>query len=87
MITKALEGNIVEAHQNLYELWKSGYSASDIISTVFKVVKNHEPMDEYIKLEYMKEIGFTHMRIINGLNTLVQLSGLVARLCRLSNKK
>lgn len=30
-----------------------------------------------------KEIGFTHMRILEGVGTLIQLAGLVARLCKL----
>ena len=29
----------------------------------------------------MQEIGFTHMRVLDGLDTLLQLTGLVAKLC------
>ena len=54
MISKSLEGNVDEANMFLSTLWKEGYAASDIISTVYKVVKNYEPMDEFVKLEYMK---------------------------------
>ena len=43
-------------------------------------------MEEYLKLECIKEIGFTHMRIVNGLGTFVQLSGLLARICTLAMK-
>ena len=38
---------------------------------------------EYTKLEYIKEIGFTHMRILEGVGTLIQLGGLMARLCKM----
>jgi replication factor C subunit 2/4 len=38
---------------------------------------------EYTKLEFIKEIGWTHMRILEGVGTLTQLSGLMARLCKL----
>lgn len=31
----------------------------------------------------VQEIGFTHMRILEGVGTLIQLGGLLARLCRL----
>jgi replication factor C subunit 2/4 len=31
-----------------------------------------------------QEIGWTHMRILEGVGTLVQLGGLVARLCKIS---
>lgn len=30
-----------------------------------------------------QEIGWTHMRILEGVGTLVQLGGLIARLCKL----
>ena len=39
---------------------------------------------EYTKLEYVKEIGFTHMKILEGVQTLLQLSGCVVRLCKLN---
>lgn len=30
-----------------------------------------------------QEIGFTHMKILEGVSTVVQLGGLLARLCKL----
>ena len=38
-------------------------------------------MDEELKLNFIKEIGFCHMRILDGLDSLLQLSGLIAKLC------
>ena len=35
--------------------------------------------------EYLREIGFTHMRIADGVNTLLQLLGLVGRLSRIAS--
>ena len=70
------------AVQLMTKLWNMGYACSDIIGTLFKVVKAHEKMGEAIKLEYLREIGFTHMRIAEGVNTKLQLLGLVARLCQ-----
>jgi len=64
------------------KLWTMGYSCSDIIGTLFKVVKAHEKMGEAIKLEYLREIGFCHMRIADGMHSKLQLLGLVARLCQ-----
>ncbi len=61
-----------------------GYSAFDIIGTLFRVVKNYD-CPEALKLEFIREIGFTHMRIADGVTTLLQLSGLCARLCQLSS--
>lgn len=34
----------------------------------------------------VQEIGFTHMRILEGVSTVVQLGGLLARLCKLQIK-
>jgi len=30
-----------------------------------------------------QEVGFTHMRVLEGVGTLVQLAGMVARLCKM----
>ena len=34
-----------------------------------------------MKLEFIKEIGFCHMRVLDGLDSLLQMTGLVAKLC------
>lgn len=31
----------------------------------------------------IQEVGWTHMRVLEGVGTLVQLAGLVARLCKM----
>lgn len=74
------DGDTKSAVDRMNALYKSGYSASDIIGTTFKVVKAHPDLPEGLKLEYLREVGFTHMRISDGVNTLLQLLGLVARL-------
>jgi len=63
-----------------------GYSCHDIISTMFKVTKTIPSLSEHAKLEFIKEIGFTHMRILEGVQTYLQLSGCVAKLCKLNMK-
>ena len=77
------KGDLHEAIEQLQELWNSGYAASDIIGTIFKVTKAHDSLPEGEKLEFLREIGFTHMRISNGINSQLQLLGLVARLSRM----
>ncbi|EIW87071.1 P-loop containing nucleoside triphosphate hydrolase protein [Coniophora puteana RWD-64-598 SS2] len=74
------------ALEKLHELWDQGYSAVDIVVTLFRVAKTFDELPEYTKLEYIKEIGFTHMRVLEGVGTLMQLAGLVARLCKLHMK-
>ncbi|KAH9178736.1 P-loop containing nucleoside triphosphate hydrolase protein [Lactarius sanguifluus] len=86
MIRSCSKGDIENSVMKLQELWDQGYSAVDIIVTIFRVVKTFDELPEYTKLEYIKEIGFTHMRILEGLGTLIQLGGLMARLCKMNMK-
>ncbi|KAG8862759.1 replication factor C subunit 4 [Tulasnella sp. 330] len=83
MIKACMAGDVEEGLNKLNSLWKQGYSAVDIVTTLFRVVKTYNEMPEYTKLEFIKEIGWTHMRILEGVGTLVQLGGLVARLCKM----
>jgi len=86
MIRACSKGDIEGSMLKLQELWDQGYSAVDIIVTIFRVVKTFDELPEYTKLEYIKEIGFTHMRILEGVGTLIQLGGLMARLCKMNIK-
>ncbi|TQN74672.1 Replication factor C subunit 4, partial [Colletotrichum shisoi] len=79
MLKACYEGNVDSALDSLRELWDLGYSSHDIISTMFKVTKTIPTLSEHSKLEFIKEIGFTHMKILEGVQTLLQLSGCVAR--------
>mmetsp|Transcript_2886 Transcript_2886/g.6815 ORF Transcript_2886/g.6815 Transcript_2886/m.6815 type:complete len:341 (-) Transcript_2886:81-1103(-) len=87
MIDACHKSDLHTAIENLNKLHGSGYAASDIIGTIFKVTKVHDGLPEGEKLGYLREIGFTHMRISNGVNTLLQLLGLVSRLCQMSEGK
>ena len=82
MIKACWEGKIDAATDTLKELWDLGYSSHDIISTMFRVTKTIPTLSEHSKLEFIKEIGFTHMRILEGVQTFLQLSGCLAKLCR-----
>ncbi|EDU46476.1 HolB ATPase [Pyrenophora tritici-repentis] len=84
MIKACHEQRIDDALASLKELWDLGYSCHDIISTMFKVTKTIDTLSEHAKLEFIKEIGFTHMRILEGVQTLLQLSGCIARLCKIN---
>ena len=86
MIDKILQGKTKEAQDVVVHLYNSGYAATDIIQTIFRVTKAYE-MPEPQKLEYVREIGFTHLRISEGLNSLLQLLGCVARLSAMVHKK
>ncbi|XP_033904168.1 replication factor C subunit 2 [Acipenser ruthenus] len=80
MIQHCVNANIDEAYKILAHLWKLGYSPEDIIGNIFRVCKTFQ-MPEYLKLEFIKEIGYTHMRVAEGVNSLLQMAGLLGRLC------
>ncbi|KAI1487291.1 DNA replication factor C-like protein [Biscogniauxia mediterranea] len=84
MLKACYEGDVAAALDALRELWDLGYSSHDIISTMFKVTKTIPTLSEHSKLEFIKEIGFTHMKVLEGVQTLLQLSGCVARLCKIN---
>ena len=63
-----------------------GYSSHDIISTMFRVTKSIPTLSEGVKLEFIKEIGFTHMRVLEGLQTFLQISGCLAKLAKINMK-
>ncbi|KDE09160.1 replication factor C subunit 4 [Microbotryum lychnidis-dioicae p1A1 Lamole] len=86
LIKDCAKGDIDAAMTKLEELWLQGYAAVDIVATLFRVTKGMEDLLEYVKLDFIKEIGFAHMRILEGVSTVVQLGGLLARLCKLSMK-
>ncbi|KAL4976172.1 P-loop containing nucleoside triphosphate hydrolase protein [Aspergillus desertorum] len=86
MIKACWEGKVDSALEVLNELWDLGYSAHDIISTMFKVTKTIPTLSEHSKLEFIREIGFTHMRILDGVQSLLQLSGLIAKISKVNMK-
>ena len=86
VIKACWEGKVEQAVEGVQELWGLGYSCHDIISTMFRVTKSIPGVSEHARLEFIKEIGFTHMRILEGVQTLVQLLGCVAKLCKVNMK-
>jgi len=83
ILEACLEGRLDDALAGLRGLSESGYAPVDIVGTLFKVVKSHK-MPEARQLEVIKEVGFCHTRIADGCASLVQLTGMVARLCQLA---
>ena len=86
MIKACWEGRVDGAVGVLEELWGLGYSANDIVGTMFRVTKSVPGLSEHARLEFVREIGFCHMRVLEGVATLLQLRGCVAKLCRVNMK-
>jgi replication factor C subunit 2/4 len=54
IIASCLQVKVDNALQGIHQLWRQGYSAVDIITTLFRVVKFYDGMPEYMKLDYIK---------------------------------
>jgi replication factor C subunit 2/4 len=85
VIQLCLAGDLNGAQKKISVLWSKGYAPADVITTFFKSVQNMK-INENTQLEFMKLIGETHMRIVEGVATPLQLTGLLARLCRYSQQ-
>jgi replication factor C subunit 2/4 len=56
------KGQIDSALGGINGLWEQGYSAVDIVVTVFRVVKGMEELPEYMKLEFIRvSVVFTRL--------------------------
>ena len=89
-----LDGNFDEAQKLFCALVYQGYAPNDVVATVFRVLKSAGSDGgsagssagglgtEAQRLDFMREIGLAHVVTgTEGVNTLTQLMGLVARLC------
>ena len=48
------KSDIDTAMEKILDLWDQGYSAIDVVVTIFRVVKASDKMPEYTKLEFIK---------------------------------
>jgi len=53
MLDHCIKGNIDEAYSIMSHLYGLGYAAQDIISSIFRVCRNHS-MPEYLMLEFIQ---------------------------------
>lgn len=53
IVRNVLESKFDDACHGLKQLYDLGYSPTDIITTLFRIIKNYD-MAEYLKLEFMK---------------------------------
>ncbi|GMS87741.1 hypothetical protein PENTCL1PPCAC_9916 [Pristionchus entomophagus] len=87
MFKSCVKGKVRDASETVHTLYRLGYAPEDIISTMFRVCKSCDEIPELLKLQFLQEIGLCHVKIVDGLTTLVQLSGLVAKMCLLNEVK
>lgn len=54
LLTACVRGKVDPAMNALDELWTAGYSAVDIVVTLFRVTKGMDSLSEFIKLEFIR---------------------------------
>jgi replication factor C subunit 2/4 len=86
ILSNCIKGNIDEAAECIRALYDTGYSTLDIINTVSRVTNNYDDIEEAVRSDFINEIGETHTRILDGHNSVIQLTGLVSRLCRVAQQ-
>jgi len=69
----------------IHDIFKQGYSTMDVIATLSRVTKSYDA-PEHVKLEWLKEIGLTHMRVSSGAGGLLQLDSLVSKLVQAATR-
>ena len=72
-----------QAQDRMGEIVAQGYSPIDIVTTFFRVTKSHDKFGEAMQLDFIKVIGVTQMGVLNGVDSNLQLSAMVARLARI----
>ena len=82
ILNNIIKLNIKQSILLLNNIINKGYSNIDIIQTLFKCIKiyNNNNINDLIKLEWIKLIGFTHANIANGLQSKLQLTSLLAKM-------
>jgi replication factor C subunit 2/4 len=76
--------NIQKAIKYLEILREKGYSSSDISLSMVNTLKSPQMtgIDEKTRIEYMKEISYASLIITKGVDSALQLTGSIAKLCQ-----
>lgn len=86
MVENCRLGQLRKSIDTLNHLIGQGYSALDIIRTLNRMIMYNGQelhLSEQEQLELLKEIGLIHMRVVEGVETPLQLAACFARFCKL----
>lgn len=84
IINNTLNNQFLESYNHIQKIYNMGYSPIDIVNTLFEILKYKQDIEDEKKMVMIKEIAFTNIRIINGIDTKLQLAGLISRLCQMN---
>lgn len=79
MLQLAFSGRFMDAREKLYELLiKYGLSATDVVKQIHREIFKL-PIDERLKVELIDRIGEVEYRLVEGADSEIQLSALLAK--------
>lgn len=79
MLQFAAKKQIDDALFILNDLVDRGYSPIDIVTVCFRVGKTLPQLEDEQRLALLREVGVTHMRVLEGVSTKLQLEGMLSR--------
>ncbi|UKJ88875.1 replication factor [Theileria orientalis] len=83
MLGDCLCGKWRSAHHKAAQLLELGHSPLDIIATMRTVLKTLDA-PEHVLMEYIKSVALSHMVMVKGLTSHLQLEKLLASLCKIA---
>ncbi len=81
MVDECLRGDVRASTSTLGVLLARGFAASDIVGTLFRVVRLSMDLPENVKFELLREVGVVHVRNVEGCASALQLQGMCTRMC------
>ncbi|KAG9394212.1 Replication factor C subunit 2 [Carpediemonas membranifera] len=80
MVAMASKGDFDGASGILMKLHGEGFAVTDLLSTVYRAVCYGE-LPEGMRMNFMRVVAETHLRVSQGSDTILQLSGMVGAMC------
>ncbi len=79
------DGQFEAATKILMALYTDGFATSDLLGTIFRSV-NYDDLPEALRLQFMRLIAETHLRMAEGSTSVLQLTGMLGSMCLASGK-
>ena len=81
------EGKFKEAMKKFDELFDDGYSCLEIISVFNRLIQESERIDDKTRIILLKTISEYKMKLIDGIDSKIQMSGFISEIYQIISKK
>lgn len=83
IVESCIKADYERAFDNMNHLWSQSFTAYDLINSIGKVIEI-VISDTDLLYSYLDEVANLKVKVLQGLNSLIQLQGFLARLCDIS---